>query len=352
MNTPTRRRFVAGLAWLSGAALLPRPAASEAPSCSWTKQFGPWEARANLIPAGRNAEPKTVKFMEVIGNGRSSANFTPAPGHSVDLDRPLSFGWSSSERRASPWTLTLQLPIDRKETSAMDSAIGEALAQIRRQAKTLDLVLKIDDTIVARAESLSNLNEYNFHFSDAEARNFLDHAVRGRMLEAFLVAASPQLRSLLIDRTNDTLAKVRYDLGGFSQAVASARENLDRLERDAAARLCEPRGCFVTTACCDLLGLADDCWELTTLRHFRDHALSALPGGLEDVAQYYREAPAALERLRRQADAERLLLDVYWRYVLPSAVLAAAGCHRAARSHYRRMMRHLATQPKTELRPQ
>src|SRR5690606_29479169 len=29
-------------------------------------------------------------------------------------------------------------------------------------------------------------------------------------------------------------------------------------------------GCFLTTATCQVVGLADDCWELTTLRHFRD----------------------------------------------------------------------------------
>lgn len=33
------------------------------------------------------------------------------------------------------------------------------------------------------------------------------------------------------------------------------------------------KGCFITTAACELRGLPDDCRELTTLRRFRDEVL-------------------------------------------------------------------------------
>lgn len=42
---------------------------------------------------------------------------------------------------------------------------------------------------------------------------------------------------------------------------------------------CEKRGCFLTTATVGTVGLPDDCWELATLRAFRDGWLARHPGG-------------------------------------------------------------------------
>lgn len=40
------------------------------------------------------------------------------------------------------------------------------------------------------------------------------------------------------------------------------------------------------------MGLPDDCHELTALRAFRDGYMSAIPGGADDIKEYYRCAPA------------------------------------------------------------
>jgi hypothetical protein len=100
--------------------------------------------------------------------------------------------------------------------------------------------------------------------------------------------------------------------------------------------------CFITTAACEVVGLADDCWELRMLRHFRDTVLPRLPRGPEDIARYYREAPAILDALRRRADARRTLLTLYWRWIVPCSILAAFGAGRLCHRAYRSMMRRLA----------
>jgi hypothetical protein len=102
----------------------------------------------------------------------------------------------------------------------------------------------------------------------------------------------------------------------------------------------DPKGCFLTASCCGLVGLADDCFELSTLRRYRDEVLAEMPNGRRDIRFYYVLAPAILDSIRRHGH-ERELLVVYFTHVLPSAVLAWLGLNRSARWHYRRMMQML-----------
>jgi hypothetical protein len=100
-------------------------------------------------------------------------------------------------------------------------------------------------------------------------------------------------------------------------------------------------GCFLTTACTAIAGLSDDCFELSSLRRFRDEVLIDLPGGREDIALYYRVAPAIVERIAASPDRSRALARLYLLYILPSALAAWLGWTRVARWTYTRMMRHL-----------
>jgi hypothetical protein len=100
-----------------------------------------------------------------------------------------------------------------------------------------------------------------------------------------------------------------------------------------------PGQCFITAACCTLVGLSDDCFELTALRRFRDRDLAAMPGGAEDIALYYRTAPAILDAMRGD---ERRLLALYFTHILPSALAASLGLKRFTRWLYTDMMWRLA----------
>ena len=101
-------------------------------------------------------------------------------------------------------------------------------------------------------------------------------------------------------------------------------------------------GCFVTTAAVETIGLADDCWELQTLRHFRDTALPAMPGGATLIRDYYALAPGMIARINRRPDARRIWLNTYWTGVIPSAVCAAVGWNRGAMVWYARALKRLA----------
>lgn len=47
-------------------------------------------------------------------------------------------------------------------------------------------------------------------------------------------------------------------------------------------------GCYVTTACVEYMGLADDCDEMETLRHYRDVLVEQDEEFREQVLDYYR----------------------------------------------------------------
>jgi hypothetical protein len=127
------------------------------------------------------------------------------------------------------------------------------------------------------------------------------------------------------------------------RALDWAVQRKDELAKSFDEKKCtQPaQGCFLTTACCEVLGLSDDCFELRTLRSYRDRVLVALPGGQAALAAYYLVAPSILERLPQEKRVA-LLLSVYMRFILPSALAARLGMNRLAYSLYARMMDELS----------
>jgi hypothetical protein len=106
---------------------------------------------------------------------------------------------------------------------------------------------------------------------------------------------------------------------------------------------------MITTACCDLVGLDEDCFELRALRRYRDHVLANRPGGAAEIARYYALAPLILARLPKRAPTTPLL-SAYGRYILPAALAARLGFSALAYRLYARMLRELARHAGVPLR--
>ena len=99
--------------------------------------------------------------------------------------------------------------------------------------------------------------------------------------------------------------------------------------------------CFLTTAATACIGLADDCWELSILREFRDEYLLKTVAGTELVSEYYAIAPNIVRQVNTQTDAQQRWLHTYWNGILPTAILVRLGMHRLAEYSYRRMVKRL-----------
>lgn len=99
--------------------------------------------------------------------------------------------------------------------------------------------------------------------------------------------------------------------------------------------------CFLTTACCDLMGLPDDCDELTTLRSFRDNYLIKQLNGQALVALYYHVAPTIVKRINQDQNRNEILLGIY-EIICECVSFIKSGDNRSALHIYSYMTEMLA----------
>ena len=182
----------------------------------------------------------------------------------------------------------------------------------------------------------------------ARVKTLVDRMVAGEQID-FRVAGEDQqiLFQLSLDAGYDWATEYAAMTGlqpvAYQAARAMAQGSYDDYRADTPqGGTCEKRGCFLTTATARVLGLADDCWELATLRSFRDGWLERRPGGAALIGRYYRLAPMLVRRIDGRADARAVWLRTWAFGVLPAALAARLGLNRLALWLYRWMVRRLA----------
>lgn len=197
-----------------------------------------------------------------------------------------------------------------------------------RKAEAVRARIRVRKGKTSRALTVDRIQRHEAVLTDAE-------------LDAFFGSdTSPLVVELELD------GKPLLTSTGPSHGVAGALAEARSAHQDAAGQLkagacaASDDGCFLTTATCGWLGLPDDCWELETLRGFRDTWMQQTP---ELVAAYYATAPAVVDRIASSPDAAALHRAVYVRYVLPSALLVKLGRPAAAQRRYTQLMAYAST---------
>lgn len=102
--------------------------------------------------------------------------------------------------------------------------------------------------------------------------------------------------------------------------------------------------CYITTAVCRSLGRPDDCYELNTLRNYRDSYLLSTDEGREMVQEYYNIAPTIVKRIDKKADADKIYEDIWKTYLSPCISLIENGENGKCRDLYSSMVRKLEAQ--------
>lgn len=302
MLKSTRRRTL-GLLIAAAASLrlpsLPRALAANK-DCFESKPFGPWKAQATDKQAG--ARINEVSFVDdgpcdlriEVQVAASYEGKIVVYGDPDETPLPKKFLIEPDNRlivRKADGTVVVDEPLCGNCTNIVDDKVSIvlplAIAPLFREAKSIEIAVKLGDK--------------------EECRFTLDC---------------------------ETLRK----------GLAWATERKDTLATLAADKKCEPpESCFITTACCGALGLDDDCFELRTLRRYRDQVLAIRPGGPSEIAAYYELAPLILARLPHETRAARLCL-VYGRYILPAALAARLGLNVLAYRLYARMVDQLCAE--------
>lgn len=83
--------------------------------------------------------------------------------------------------------------------------------------------------------------------------------------------------------------------------------------------------CYITTAACQVRGMADDCEELNLLRNYRDTFMAAKPGGEELILEYYDIAPSIVKHINMQPDAKRIYDRIWDEYIGPCIRMIREG---------------------------
>lgn len=93
------------------------------------------------------------------------------------------------------------------------------------------------------------------------------------------------------DETGRTINQYGEYIGTVDVHPKSHKNNRSGSSRKAK----QSGGCYLTTACSEYKGLTDDCYELTTLRKFRDSYMKE--NYKSDIDEYYKIAPSILEKV-------------------------------------------------------
>jgi hypothetical protein len=100
-------------------------------------------------------------------------------------------------------------------------------------------------------------------------------------------------------------------------------------------------GCFITSATCRALGEPDDGLTLTALRALRDGSMRTSETGRALVEAYYAEAPALVDWLEAQPDADVLFTQLAREYLRPAVRSVLRGAPDDAVDRYVAMMHFL-----------
>lgn len=99
--------------------------------------------------------------------------------------------------------------------------------------------------------------------------------------------------------------------------------------------------CYITTAVCQYQNKPDDCYELTTLRAFRDNYLMQSETGQQLVKEYYNVAPALVMFIDMQKDADMIYQYIYEQYLCPCIQYIEDGKNEECCNLYQQMVRDL-----------
>lgn len=94
--------------------------------------------------------------------------------------------------------------------------------------------------------------------------------------------------------------------------------------------------CFITTAVCEAFGKADDCYELTSFRNFRDTYMVGEREAL--VNEYYDIAPGIVTCIDLGLDREQVYQEIWEKWLFPCLTDIESGNEEACAKRYEDMV--------------
>ena len=70
-------------------------------------------------------------------------------------------------------------------------------------------------------------------------------------------------------------------------------------------------GCYLTSACTEAMQLPDNCYELQTLRKFRDDYVAQTTDGRSMIEEYYETAPEIVDAINATGNGNEIFKGLY-----------------------------------------
>lgn len=119
---------------------------------------------------------------------------------------------------------------------------------------------------------------------------------------------------------NDYDKALFYTEYAYECGMEEAKDTYYYLQSHSAAEINAKRytsdsSCYITTAVCNSFGKADDCYELTLFRNFRDSYLLKMPEGKQLVEEYYVKAPKIVAQINTLPERDTIYYQIWNQYL-------------------------------------
>lgn len=129
------------------------------------------------------------------------------------------------------------------------------------------------------------------------------------MMAVYVFPAMARYKGPAMDALADSLVEEWGKCFKDSKISKSTFEKVNAGFRD--------RLCYITTAVCESLSKGDDCYELQTLREYRDGYLLGSAEGSILIQEYYDIAPTIVKHINRKTEAKEIYQNIYEEYLHP-----------------------------------
>jgi len=118
-------------------------------------------------------------------------------------------------------------------------------------------------------------------------------------------------RASAVKNTKDEALRAARDIA-INQGLSIIVHGRDgRIQKTVRPGETSGGGCFLTTACIKYYGLDDNCYQLQTLRNFRDNYLLKTSEGILEVDKYYEIAPQIVKHLEAYHNKTRIFREIF-----------------------------------------
>lgn len=117
--------------------------------------------------------------------------------------------------------------------------------------------------------------------------------------------------------------------------------------RQSSSSSSKDSGCFITTACVQYYGLEDECYQLTTLRRFRDSFMIGTAENRKLINQYYQKAPQIVEQLNNHPQ-KTVLYKTIFNQINKACLFIEQNDFKSAKQTYINAVKHLRSSLKND----